>query len=84
MPSRWERLRNDQRVLATLFLLPTVLVLAGVVVYPFANAVWISFQAKQAGTPGRFIGVQNYGELLGNPVFLHQAEIFAFFAKHSR
>jgi multiple sugar transport system permease protein len=70
MPSRWDRLRNDQRALAVLFLLPTVLVLAGVVVYPFANAVWISFQAKQAGTPGRFIGLRNYGELLGNPVFL--------------
>ena len=66
MPSRWERLKNDQRVLAALFLLPALLVLVSVVVYPFADAVWISFQAKQAGTPGRFIGVQNYGELLGN------------------
>ena len=70
MPSRWERLKNNQRVLAALFLLPALLVLVSVVVYPFADAVWISFQAKQAGTPGRFIGVQNYGELLGNRVFL--------------
>ena len=50
MPSRRERLKNDQRVLAALFLLPTLLVLVSVVVYPFADAVWISFQAKQAGT----------------------------------
>jgi multiple sugar transport system permease protein len=69
VPSRWERLKNDQRAIAVLFLLPTLLVLAGVVVYPFGSAVWISFQAKQAGTPGRFVGVANYVELLGNPVF---------------
>ena len=69
-PSRWDRLKNDQTVLAALFLLPTLLVLLGVVVYPFCSAVWISFQAKQAGTPGRFIGLQNYAELLGNEVFL--------------
>ena len=73
MPSRWERLKNDQRVLAVLFLLPTLLVLVSVVVYPFADAVWISFQDKTAGTPSRFIGLQNYIELLGNREFL---EIF--------
>ena len=32
MPSRWERLKNDQRVLAVLFLLPALLVLVSVVV----------------------------------------------------
>ena len=66
-PSRWERLKNDQGVLAALFLLPTLLVLMGVVVYPFCSAVWISFQAKQAGTPGRFTGLQNYAELPRQP-----------------
>jgi hypothetical protein len=69
-PSRWDWLKNNQPVLAAVFLLPTLLVLVSVVVYPFLSAVWISFQAKQAGTPGRFIGLQNYAELLGNPVFL--------------
>ena len=68
-PSRWERLKNDQRALAFAFLLPTLLVLAGVVVYPFLSAVWISFQAKQAGTPGRFVGLRNYAELFADPVF---------------
>jgi multiple sugar transport system permease protein len=71
IPSRWERLKNDQTALAVAFLAPTVLVLASVVVYPFLSAVWISFEAKQAGTPGRFVGLQNYVELLGNPVFIH-------------
>ena len=70
-PSRWERLSNDQRALAALFLLPALVVLASVVVYPFLSALWISFEAKQAGTPGRFVGLQNYAELMGDPVF-HQ------------
>ena len=69
IPSRWERLKNDQTVIAALFLLPTLLVLASVVVYPFVSAIWISFQEKQAGTPGRFVGLRNYVELLGNPTF---------------
>jgi multiple sugar transport system permease protein len=69
LPSRWERLKNDQRALAFVFLLPTLLVLASVVVYPFGSAIWIGFQEKQAGTPGRFVGLRNYAELLGNPVF---------------
>lgn len=68
-PSRWERLKNDQRLLAFVFLLPTLLVLASVVMYPFGSAIWIGFQAKQAGMPGRFVGLENYLELLGNPVF---------------
>ena len=51
-PSRWVRLKNNQPVLAAVFLLPTLLVLVSVVVYPFLSAVWISFQAKQAGLPG--------------------------------
>jgi multiple sugar transport system permease protein len=68
-PSAWARLQNNQRVLAFLFLLPTLLVLTSVVVYPFGSAIWISFQAKQAGTPGRFIGLDNYAELLKSPVF---------------
>ena len=67
--TRWERLKNDQTVIAVAFLLPTLLVLLSVVVYPFGSAIWISFQAKQAGTPGRFVGLQNYVELLGNRDF---------------
>jgi multiple sugar transport system permease protein len=33
------------------------------------NAVVMTFQAKTAGAPGRFIGLDNYRELLANPVF---------------
>jgi multiple sugar transport system permease protein len=39
------------------------------VAYPFASAIVMTFQNKTAGAPGRFIGLDNYRELLSNPVF---------------
>ena len=52
------------------FLLPAVVVLTCVVLYPFAYALVLSFQDKTAGLPGRFIGLGNYAELLTAPDFL--------------
>jgi ABC-type sugar transport system permease subunit len=40
-----------------------VLVILGLVAYPFASAIVMTFQAKTAGAPGRFIGLDNYREL---------------------
>lgn len=67
---RIEAFFNDQRVVAALFLLPALTVLAFVVVYPFGTAVWISFTNKMVGAPARFIGLDNYQELFGDPKFL--------------
>jgi len=66
----WERVANSKRALAFMFLLPTTLVLTCVVVYPFMFALLLSFQDKTAGVPGRYVGLANYIELLGNPEFL--------------
>ena len=55
--------------LGYLFLLPALLVILGLVAYPFGSAIVMTFQAKTAGAPGRFIGLANYRELLANPVF---------------
>jgi multiple sugar transport system permease protein len=68
-PSAWERLKHDQVVLAYLFVLPTLLILASVVVYPFFSALWIGLESKVAGTPGRFVGLGNYAELARDPNF---------------
>ena len=58
------------QTLGYLFLLPALLVILGLVAYPFANAIVMTFQQKTAGAPGRFIGLGNYRELLANEVFL--------------
>jgi multiple sugar transport system permease protein len=71
--SFWEKVERfllQDRTLGYLFLLPAIVIVLGLVAYPFVNAVVMTFQAKTAGAPGRFIGLGNYRELLTNEVFL--------------
>ena len=56
--------------LGYLFLFPALLVILGLVAYPFASAIVMTFQNKTAGAPGRFIGLGNYRELLASEQFL--------------
>jgi multiple sugar transport system permease protein len=65
-----ERFLMQDGILGYLFLLPALAVILGLVAYPFVNAIVMTFQAKTAGAPGRFIGLANYAELLRNEVFL--------------
>lgn len=67
---RWQRFLLLDRTLGYLFLLPALLVIVGLVAYPFANAIVMTFQQKTAGAPGRFIGLANYRELLANEAFI--------------
>lgn len=57
------------RTLGYIFLTPALLVILCVVAYPFVNAVLLTFQQKTAGAPGKFIGLDNYRELLNMEVF---------------
>jgi multiple sugar transport system permease protein len=66
---RVQRFLLRDSTLGYLFLLPALLIILGLVAYPFVNAVVMTFQAKTAGAPGRFIGLANYRELLANEVF---------------
>jgi multiple sugar transport system permease protein len=61
---------TQDRILGYLFLFPALLVIVGLVAYPFASAIVMTFQAKTAGAPGRFIGLDNYRELFGSEQFL--------------
>jgi len=68
----WEKVQRfllRDSTLGYLFLLPALLIILGLVAYPFVNAVVMTFQTKTAGAPGRFIGLANYRELLANEVF---------------
>jgi len=66
----WAVLLNDQKILAYLLLLPTILVLGFVVVYPFFSAIVISFYDKYIGAPATFTGLANYRELFEDNKFL--------------
>ena len=74
---------NDQRVIGTLFVMPALLILAFVVVYPFLSAIWMSFQNKMVGAPATFIGFDNYVELFGDRHFVKTIKntlVYTFFA----
>lgn len=47
-----------------LFLAPCLVVLVGLIAYPFLSAIVLSFQAKLVGTPGVWVGLQNYYDVL--------------------
>ena len=68
---------------AWLFLVPCVLVLVGLIGYPFVSAILLSFQAKLVGTPGVWVGLQNYQDLLfGRDLsaqFLQSVRVTVFF-----
>jgi multiple sugar transport system permease protein len=63
LPTASTRRGLDERATAYLFVAPAVTTLLLVVLYPFASAVWISFQDKDLAAPGRFVGFANYVEL---------------------
>jgi multiple sugar transport system permease protein len=51
------------------FLLPLIVVLVGLIAYPFISAIWLSFHRKMVGGEATFIGVGNYYALLTNPIY---------------
>lgn len=66
-PSQRSTLRQilgpDYRLGYTL-LIPLIIVLFGLLAYPIFTALGITLQNKTVGLPGRFIGLENYRELL--------------------
>jgi multiple sugar transport system permease protein len=56
-------LGRDWRI-GWLFLIPLLIVLLGLVTYPFVTGVWLSLQQKTVGRPASWVGFANYRELL--------------------
>jgi multiple sugar transport system permease protein len=50
-------------------ILPALILLASLVAYPFAMAIWFSLSDYWVGSPGGFVGLTNYRDILGNEVF---------------
>jgi multiple sugar transport system permease protein len=57
------RVLGRDGVTAWFFLLPTTLVLVGLIGYPFVTAILLTFQDKMVGDVGRWVGFQNYIDL---------------------
>jgi multiple sugar transport system permease protein len=48
---------------------PALVLLASLVAFPFGMAIYFSLSDYWVGSPGSFVGLQNYRDILGNEVF---------------
>src|SRR5688572_4379326 len=62
-PAATRALGRDWKI-AWVFLLPLVLVLVGLVAYPFVSGIILSMQQKVVGQDPTWVGLRNYRELL--------------------
>jgi len=63
------RLLEDERWLAAVLLLPTVVLLGIFIAYPFVEGVLLSVTDARVGVPGHFVGLQNFILLLNDSIF---------------
>jgi multiple sugar transport system permease protein len=59
-----QRLLGRDWRLAWFFLVPLLLVLLGLIAYPFVSAIVLSMQHKVVGGPATWVGLNNYRDLL--------------------
>jgi multiple sugar transport system permease protein len=63
------RLLEDERWLAFLLLLPTVVLLGLFIAYPFVKGVLLSVTDAKVGVPGDFIGWRIFSALADDSIF---------------
>ena len=68
-PSWKERLGTNKNWLGLFFMLPTAAFLLLFLVYPLGLGVWLSFTDAKIGTPGQFVGLDNYEWIVGDSKF---------------
>jgi multiple sugar transport system permease protein len=50
-------------------ILPALVLIVGLVAYPFGMAIYFSLSDYWVGSPGEFIGLQNFRDVLANEIF---------------
>ena len=71
-PGRLARLREwweQEHVFGYGLILPALLLIVCLVAYPFAMAIYFSLSDYWVGSPGKFTGLQNFRDILGNEIF---------------
>jgi multiple sugar transport system permease protein len=63
------RLLEDERWLAMLLLLPTVVLLGLFIAYPFVKGIMLSVTDTRVGVPGHFVGLQNFVNVWHDGIF---------------
>jgi multiple sugar transport system permease protein len=63
------RLLEDERWLALVLLLPTIVLLGLFIAYPFFKGVELSVTDAKVGVPGKFVGLQNFVQIWNDGIF---------------
>src|SRR5437588_3178139 len=69
---RLRRVLGPDWKIALPFIIPVIIIMAGLIAYPFFVAIRLSFTARLATNVTHFVGLQNYRDLL-NDRFFQQA-----------
>ena len=75
---------GEPRRVAYLYLLPALIVFALFVLAPLAHSVWLSLFEWDGVTPGTWVGLDNYGQVVSDPelraAFGHSLVLVGFYA----
>jgi multiple sugar transport system permease protein len=68
-PPKRQRLLENERRLAFMLLLPTMLLLGIFIAYPFVRGIVLSVTDSRVGVAGDFVGLDNFRRLWGDSIF---------------
>ena len=66
---RLTRFLESERLLASLLLAPTVVLLGTFIAYPFVSGVWLSLSNTSVGNVGHFVGLKNFAKAWDDSIF---------------
>ncbi len=68
-PPRRQRLLEDERWLAFVLLVPTMVLLGMFIAYPFIRGIMLSVTNSRVGVEGEFVGLANYYKVWNDSIF---------------
>src|SRR5947199_6092755 len=68
-PPRRPRLLEDERWLAFVLLVPTIVLLGMFIAYPFIRGILLSVTSSRVGVPGEFVGLANFYKIFSDGIF---------------
>ena len=66
---RRQRLLEDERWLAFVLIVPTMVLLGMFIAYPFVRGIMLSVTNTRVGVPGDFVGLANYYKIWNDSIF---------------
>ncbi len=69
-PTLWERVSMNGGLLPYVLVIPTIILILVIAVYPILNSIYYSFVDNPPPAAGNFVGLKNYIQILADPIFL--------------